>query len=201
MKKVFILVAMVAFAFTANAQKVKLVDGKLGFLKGQEVLKVTFTYDDNMKIGKMKADDYINKKVKDKNKSHAGAGDEWKQKFQADLDTAMPRYFINMFNLYKKNEAILDLNADNAEYIMNVNTTFIEPGYNVGISSKRPVANMEVSFVSKDEPKKVLAKFTITKSPGGSMFGSGYTFKDRVGGCYENAATRLASYFLKKKTF
>ncbi len=117
------------------------------------------------------------------------------------MDTAFPRYFINMFNMYKKHVAVADLDGANADYTMIINTTFIEPGYNVGISSKRPEAAMDVSIVAKDNPDKVLAKFEITKSPGGSLFGSGYTFKDRVGGCYENAATRLASYFLKKKTF
>jgi hypothetical protein len=106
-----------------------------------------------------------------------------------------------MFNMWKKKIATVDVEANDAQYIMVVNTTFIEPGYNVGISSKRPVANMEVIIVEKDNRGKELAKFTVTKSPGGSMFGSGYTFRDRVGGCYENAANAMASYFVRKKTF
>ncbi len=194
------LLAMVAIVYGANAQKVKLIDGNLNFLKGQKVIKAEFTYN-NMKIGKMKAEDYINKKVTEKNKKKAGAGDLWLKQFKADLDTAFPRYFLNMFNLYKKHVAVADLEGADAQYTMIINTIFLEPGYNVGISSKRPVANMEVLIVAKDNPEKVLAKFMITKAPGNSMFGSGFTFKDRVGGCYENAATRLASYFIKKKTF
>jgi len=195
------IVVMAAFVFTANAQKVKLVEGKLDFLKGQKELKLKFTYDDNMKIGKMKKDDYINKKVKDRNKKEPGSGDTWKQNFQADLDTAFPRYFQNMFNMWKKKIATVDVNAADADYIMVVNTTFLEPRYNVGISSKRPVANMEIYFVAANNPDKVLAKFNVTKVPGNSMFGSGYTFKDRVGGCYENAANAIAGYFVRKKTF
>ncbi len=200
MKKLLLSVMVLAFVFTASAQKVKLVDGKLDFLKGQKELKLKFTYDKDMKIGKMKMDDYINKKVKERNKKEPGSGDLWKEKFQADLDTVFPRYFENMFNMWKKKIATVDVNAA-ADYIMVVNTTFLEPGYNVGISSKRPTANMEVYFVKADDPSKVLAKFTITKVPGNSMFGSGYTFKDRVGGCYENAANALAGYFVRKKTF
>ncbi len=201
MKRVFMLLVMGAIMFSARAQKVKLVDGDLAFLKGQKVLKLEFTYDKNMKIGKMKADDYVNKKVSEKNKKKAGAGDDWLKKYRADLDTAFPRYFEHMFNMWKKKIATVDVEANDAQYIMVVNTTFIEPGYNVGISSKRPVANMEVTLVSKDDPGKELAKFTVTKSPGNSMFGSGFTFKDRVGGCYENAANAMASYFVRKKTF
>ena len=110
-------------------------------------------------------------------------------------------YYDDMFNMFKKHLAVADIDGAEADYTMIINTTFIEPGYNVGISSKRPEAAMDVSIVAKDNPDKVLAKFEITKAPGGSMFGSGYSFKDRVGGCYENAASRLASYFLKKKIF
>jgi len=200
MKRTFVLLAMMAIVLSVSAQKVKLVDGNLKFLKGQKEIKTEFTYN-NMKIGKMKADDYINKKVADKNKKKPGIGDAWLLEFQADMDTAFPRYFINMFNMYKKHLAVADLVGVNADYVMKINTVFIEPGYNVGISSKRPEAAMDVSIVAKDNPDKVLAKLEITKAPGGSMFGSGYTFKDRVGGCYENAASRLASYFTKKKTF
>jgi hypothetical protein len=201
MKRIFLFLMVTAFIFSANAQKIKLVEGDVGFLKGQDKLKVEFTYD-NMKIGKTQEKDYTAKKVKEKNKDEAGSGDAWLEKWENDKQEAYPRFFTRMFNvMLSKRDVSIDKNADDAEYIMIVNTSFIEPGYNVGISSKRASANMDVSLVSKDDPGKVLAKFSITKSPGNSMFGSNYSTVDRVGGCYENAAAALASYFIKKKSF
>ncbi len=192
---------MVVLSFVANAQKVKLVDGKLAFLKGQTEVNVVFTYN-NLKIGKMTANDYVNKKVTDKNKHAAGSGDEWKTKWQKDLDTTFPSHFVKAFNimLHKKGVTIQNDNNE-AEYIFVINTSFVEPGYNVGISSKRATANMSVDVVDRANPKKVLAKFTITKSPGNSLFGTNYSSTDRIAGCYENAAERFANYFLGKKVF
>lgn len=201
MKKAFLFLGLFAFIFTANAQKVKLVEGNLDYLKGQKLLKVEFTYD-HMKVGKMTEEDYVAKKVKDYNKKHPGSGDEWKEKWEKDKQESYPEYFIRSFNLFMgKTEVKVATDADDAEYIMIVNTSFIEPGFNVGIQSKRASANMEVSIVSKDNPEKVLAKFAITKSPGNSMFGPNYSTVDRVGGCFENAASGLAGYFLKNDTF
>jgi len=201
MKNVFLLLVTLVFAVTLNAQKVKLVEGKLGFLKDQSELKVEFTYN-NMKIGKTTSQDYVNDKVSDKNKDEAGAGDEWLLKWQNDLDTTFPSHFIKHFNvMISKDNVKLSRDNDEANYILVVNTNFIEPGYNVGISSKRASANMEVNIVSKDNPDEVLATFSISKSPGTSMFGSSYSASDRIAGCYENAATRLAGYFMSKKTF
>ena len=202
MKKVFLFLGLFAFIFTANAQKLKLVEGNVdSYLKGQKLLKVEFTYD-HMKVGKMTEEAYVAKKVKDYNKKHPGTGDEWKEKWENDKTEAYPDFFIRMFNMMMgKTEVRVDKNAEDADYIMIVNTSFIEPGFNVGIQSKRASANMEVSIVAKDDPGKVLAKFTITKSPGNSMFGPNFSTVDRVGGCFENAASSMAGYFLKHDIF
>ena len=71
----------------------------------------------------------------------------------------------------------------------------------MGISSKRASANMEVTIVAKATPDKVLVKLTISKSPGNLFFGANYSITDRVGGCYQNAALSLGSYFISKKVF
>jgi len=202
MKKYLLFLIVMAFVFSGHAQRFKLVEGNVdGYLKGQKLLKVEFTYD-NLKVGKMTEEDYVAKKVKDYNKKKPGSGDEWKEKWENDKENAYPDFFIRMFNMVMgKSEVRVDKNAEDADYIMIVNTSFIEPGFNVGIQSKRASANMEVRIVSKDDPGKTLAKFTLIKSPGNTMFGADYSTKDRIGGCFENAASSLAGYFIKHKTF
>jgi hypothetical protein len=202
MKKITLLLVVMAFVLSGHAQKLKLVEGNVdNYLKGQKLLKVEFTYD-NLKVGKMTEEDYIAKKVKDYNKKNSGSGDEWKEKWEHDKNEAYPYYFIRMFNMAMgKTEVRVDKDAEDADYIMIINTSFIEPGFNVGIQSKRASANMEVSIVSKDDPEKALAKFTITKSPGSTMFGGNYSTVERVGGCFENAGSAMAGYFLRKHTF
>ncbi len=199
MKKVAILIVMIAFVIDANAQKVKLLEGNLDFLKGEKTLKVEFTYDENMKIGKKDADKYIEEKVKSKNRKKPGSGDEWKKKFLADREESYEPHFIKMFNfIFKKIGFTINPNGLDAKYVMVVNTTFIEPGFDVGIQSKRAMANMDVYFMPVDDREKVLAKITITKAPGTAIFGSSYVAADRIGGCYESAAAGLAEFLHKK---
>ncbi len=201
MKKLLLVIVTMAFVFSGHAQKLKLVEGNLDYLKNQKLLKVEFTYD-KLKVGKMSEEDYVAKKVKDYNKKEDGKGDKWKEKWESDKEDAYPDYFINMFEMLMGNgEVMLNENAEDADYIMVVNTSFIEPGFNVGIQSKRALANMEVRIVSKDNPEKTLAMFTITKSPGNSLFGANFATVDRVGGCFEHAASELAGYFLRNDTF
>ena len=202
MKNAIVVIAMFAFVIDANAQKVKLEDGDLDFLKGQKILKVEFTYDENMKIGKKDADDYIASKVKSKNKKKPGSGDEWKEEFLADREESYEPHFIKMFNfIYNKLGVSISPNAPGAEYVMVVNTTFIEPGYDIGFQSKRAMANMDVYFTSLDDRDKKLAKISITKAPGDAILGSSYVAADRIGGCYESAAGELAGFLHKKKAF
>ena len=202
MKKVVVAIMIFAFAISANAQKVKLEEGNLDFLKGQKILKVEFTYDENMKIGKKDADDYITSKVKSKNKKHPGAGDEWKEKFLADREESYEPHFLKMFNfIYNKLGVSISPNAPGAEYVMIVNTTFIEPGFDIGIQSKRAMANMDVYFTPLDDEDEKLAKISIAKAPGDAILGSSYVAADRIGGCYESAAGELAGFLHKKKAF
>ncbi len=201
MKKITLLLAVMAFVFSGHAQKLKLVDGELDYLKNQKLLRVEFTYD-NLKVGKMSEEDYVAKKVKDYNKKEDGQGDEWKEKWESDKEEAYPDFFIRMFNMLMGNgQVVLNENAFDADYTIVVNTSFIEPGFDIGFQSKRAYTNMEVRIVSKDDPEKTLARFTITKSPGNSLFGPNFSTVDRVGGCFEHAASELAGYFIKNDIF
>lgn len=202
MKKIIVAIALIVYVLPLNAQKIKLEEGNLDFLKGQKILKVEFTYDKNMKIGKKDADDYIESKVKSKNRHKKGSGDEWKEKFLADREDSYEPHFIKMFNfIYKKLGVAISPNGLDAEYVMIVNTTFIEPGYDIGIQSKRAMANMDVYITPVDDRDKILAKLAITKAPGDAVLGSSYVAADRIGGCYESAAGELAGFLHKKKAF
>jgi len=63
MKKYFIALISLVFALNMQAQKIKLVDGDLKFLKGQDEIGVQFTYDENMKVGAGTEAEYIDKKM------------------------------------------------------------------------------------------------------------------------------------------
>ncbi len=198
MKKYFILLISMAFAFNMQAQKIKLVKGDLAFLKGQDEIGVQFTYDENMKVGSGTEQEYIADKMEDAEKDEPGKGQEWLDAWKADRTTYYQPKFIELFeNVLKKKEVVLLENDENTKYTMMVNTTFIEPGFNVGVASKRASINLVITFVETANPAKILAEFTILKSPGTAMYDAG----SRVGESYAKAAKYFAKYLLDKKAF
>lgn len=198
MKKYFI--ALVSFVIVLNiqAQKIKLVDGDLNFLKGQDEIGVQFTYDENMKVGSGTETEYIEKKMAAAEEDEPGKGEKWKKAWYADRTEHYQPKFIELFekSLDKRDVVLLE-NAETTTYSMIVNTTFIEPGFNIGITSKRASVNMTVTFVETNNPEKVMAKFTILKSPGTATYDTG----SRVGESYAKAAKYFAKYLLKKDAF
>ncbi len=198
MKKYFIVLISLVFALNMQAQKIKLVEGNLKFLKGQDQIGVQFTYDENMKVGAGTEAEYIAKKMADADEKEPGSGEKWKAAWFGDRTDHYQPKFVDLFEkVLEKKEVVLLENDETSTYTMIVHTTFIEPGFNVGVASKRASVNMTVTFVETADPSKVMAKFTILKSPGTAVYDSGA----RVGESYAKAAKYFAKYLLDKKAF
>ncbi|PLX12695.1 MAG: hypothetical protein C0598_05560 [Marinilabiliales bacterium] len=198
MKKYFIALVSLVFVVNIQAQKIKLVDGDLNFLKGQDKIGVKFTYDENLKVGPGTEAQYINKKMAAAEEGEAGSGEKWKEAWYSDRTIHYQPKFMELFEkvLEKKDVLLLD-NGEPSTYTMIVNTTFIEPGFNIGISSKRASVDMTVTFVETANPDKEMAKFLIKRSPGTATYDAG----SRVGESYAKAAKYFAKYLLKEKAF
>ncbi|MDY6800622.1 MAG: hypothetical protein SVU94_05295, partial [Bacteroidota bacterium] len=81
MKLLRLLIAgMLVFGFTVTkAQKINIVEGDLGFLKGESVVNLEYDYSD-MSVGKFEHEaDYIAKKKAEYNEKEAGRGDKWEE--------------------------------------------------------------------------------------------------------------------------
>lgn len=198
MKKYFIALIAIVFALNMQAQKIKLVQGDLKFLKGQDEIGVQFTYDENMKVGAGTEAEYITKKMAEADEKEPGSGEKWKAAWYGDRPDHYQPKFIDLFEkTLDKKKVILLENGDATKYTMIVHTTFIEPGFNVGVMSKRASVDMTVTFVETADPAKVMAKFTIMKSPGTAVYDGGA----RVGESYAKAAKYFAKALLDKKAF
>lgn len=201
MKRVFIILLVSLFAFGSQAQKIKLVDGNFDFLKGTKDLGVEFTYDD-ITVGKMSEEEYIEKKVAEAEEREPGAGEAWPDQWYGDRTGHYEPKFIELFNDVMAGEGVtLTESVEATHYKMIVKTIFIEPGFNVGVARKSALINLVVDFVATDDPGNILATATIDKSPGGLPFGGDYDSGVRVGEAYAKAAKYFAKYLLKQKAF
>jgi len=184
---VFIL--LFGFSVVAYGQKIKVVEGDLGVLKGQTAIKTEFTYD-NMSVGKFpKEEDYVAKKKMEYNEKEAGTGDKWEAAWVADRKERFEPQFRELFS---KHAGISTVSED-AEYTLIFHTIKTEPGWNIGISRAAAYIDAEATVVETKNPDKVLAKVTITKAPGRDVFGYDFDSGTRLQEAYAKSGKELGS--------
>ena len=192
-KTLLLMVSAFMLIHLSYAQKIKVTDGNLKFLKDVGELNITFDFPDHIKIGKMTKDVYVEKHVTDANKKEAGTGDKWKEKFFNDRTEKYEPMFMELFDDYSGDLYVAQDNSD-LEYTMNVKTTFIEPGFNIGIQSKKAAVDMEITIFKTKEPDHILATINMAKAPGTAHYDQGM----RIGESYAKGAKELAKYLTKK---
>jgi hypothetical protein len=200
MKK-FILLALVQVLISGmllNAQKMVLKSGSFDALKGQKTMLVKYDYS-GMAVGKFdKEDDYVASKVADYNKSEAGKGDKWKESWFADRPKRFEPRFEELFNKVAADKGLkCSQTAPDAKFEMIVHTTFIEPGFNIGLTRKPAYINVEVKIVEAGTSKEV-AFITVQNCPGRDAVGFDFDIAYRLEEAYAKLGKSVAAFILKK---
>ena len=193
MKKIILLIAVsLSILSTANAQKIKVESGNLKFLKDVAEISVVFEYPEDIKYGKTSLNEYVEDKVKDKEKKEEGSGEEWKEKFFADRQRYNDKFILSL-EKYTGDLYVAEDDPD-FEYTMIVKTTFMEPGFNIGIRRKNSAIDLVINFVKTNAPDVVIASVKIRKAPGAAHPDAG----ERMADAYYTAAQHFGK-LLKKK--
>lgn len=197
-KLIFTLtIGFVAIA-AANAQKVVSTSGDLSFLKGQTELNVVYDYS-TLEVGNFPSEQsYKDKKIADYNKKEAGRGEKWSESWDRDKTVRYPEKFEELINKgLSKNGIHVAQNNEAAKYTLIVKTRFIEPGYNVGVSSMPASVNLDYIFVEKDNTATVLANLSQRRIPGAQAMGFDYDTGTRISEGYAKGGKMLAAYIAK----
>lgn len=193
MKKLFALFVLAgAITATSQLQAQEIVKGDLTFLKGATGVNVTFVYDD-LTVGKEgKEANYIKRKKAEKEAKEPGSGVTWEENWNADKEKSYKPRFIKLLSKYTE----WPLTEDTKEkYTMVVDTKFIEPGYNVGISSGAAELNLEISIYDSANMKKALCKITMEDVKGGK---GQFDTASRIGEAYAKAGKEIGKLIAKK---
>lgn len=183
---------IICFSITAFGQKIKLVEGDLAPLKGQPSVSLEMTYN-GTRVGKFdKEADYIAQKVSDYNAKEPGKGDAWAKSWQDDKVSRYKPRFTEMFT-----ERAFPI-KDGSTYTVIFNTTFIEPGFNVGVMRRNALINGEALIVETSNKSKIIAKITVEKAPGRTFGGYDYDTGVRIQESYAMAGRELGD-FIKSK--
>ncbi|MCO6459950.1 MAG: hypothetical protein J5I59_00985 [Saprospiraceae bacterium] len=195
MKKLLWTASFLTFLITATswAQKVKL-DGNVDFLKNVKQVELAYKYD-KMGVGKFKdGNEYVAKKTAEYNKKEAGKGDKWAEAWVSDRESRYQPHFEEQLNNYcSKIEFGENVGSD---IKMTVETTFTEPGFNIGITRKSASIDLVVTFT--DKSGKELATLTIQKVPGRDAFGYDFDTGVRIEEAYAKAGKEIGQFLTKK---
>ena len=203
MKKLSIIlfIFLIGLAYhSADAQKITVSDGDIAAFQGIEKLNVSYDFSD-FAVGKFKKEqEYIDKKKKEYNEDEAGKGDSWEENWHADKENVYEPKFEELFNIVmlSKGTGMQVGSFPDAEYTLILKTTFMEPGFNVGISSKNASINAEAYLVKTGEDANHLVTVKLTKVPGNGLFWGEYDAAKRIEQAYATAGEKLAGYIAKK---
>ncbi|WP_459210998.1 hypothetical protein [Aquimarina rhabdastrellae] len=196
MKKQLIVFLLACFTVIqySSGQKVK---GNPKALKEVKAYKVIFDYTD-IKVGKFKTEeDFLKDKMKKREEKEKGLGEKFKKSWFDDRETRFKPKYIESFNK-RFEDGELAVNENDEEYIMKIHSTWVYPGYNVGIVRHNAELTATVSVYKASEPDNEILSLTYKKIQGKGAFGNDYNSGYRISECYAKLAKSVAKYFKKK---
>ena len=198
MIKITLSLLLIAGAgLTSMAQKIRTESGDLSFLKGQTELNIRYDFSDFQVGGFASEEDYKNKKIKEYNEKEAGRGDTWEKSWERDKKERFPNKFEELFDKGLNGKIHAAQNNEKAAYTLIVKTTFIEPGFNVGVVRRNAAVAFEYIFVESGDDSKVMAKLKQPNVPGSQFGGYDFDTGTRISESYAKGAKMLAAHMLK----
>lgn len=198
MKKLKLSLLFIAgLGLTSMAQKIRTESGDLSFLKDQTELNVKYDFSDFQVGGFASEGEYKKKKMKEYNEKEAGRGETWENSWERDKKERFPNKFEELFDKGLTGKIHAAQNNDKATYTLIVKTTFIEPGFNVGVMRKSAAVSFEYIFVESGDESKVMAKLKQPEVPGSQFGGYDYDTGTRISESYAKGAKMLAAHMVK----
>ncbi|MFN3405218.1 MAG: hypothetical protein ACK40G_14055 [Cytophagaceae bacterium] len=195
MKNLLVVMLLMVFATTVNAQKIKQESGNQDFLKGQSEINIVYVYD-GMKIGRKgkPESEYTAEKVADHNKKEPGKGDKWLENWKGARTQRYEPKFEELINdvLSKKNVKFSQ--NSKAKYTLIVKTTMTEPGFKTPVASQPALADFEFIFVETENLSKELSKMSLKSVMGAQAMGFDFDAGSRIQESYAKAGKMLGKH-------
>ena len=204
MKRALILSTLVVIVALLNinnvfAEKIILQSGTLSILKSQKNIRVQFDYS-NMTVGKkLTEEEYVNKKISQRNEKSpgsGGSGENWRSGWiNARKDRYQPK-FIELFNKQTNKQSLTISENGDSQYTLIVKTVYTEPGFNVGVLRERARVNFVFLLVETLNPTKVIAELSADAIPGGQAMGYDFDSSSRIAESYAKGGKMLGQFII-----
>lgn len=199
MKKVLVL-AVLFISTMMTAQKMEVVKGDYGFLKGQTALNIEFDYS-NLKLMKENKTEaqYIDDRVKDLNDKNKGVGDIWKKKWLGSREAIWNPKFLELVNVVlvkKKKDLTFQEGLTTAKYTLIVDVAWIFPGWDAMVMKQPAKVSTNLKFVETANKSNVLLEIYSEHAPG-DQWGNNFSNESRIGEGFAKTGKSLAGLILK----
>lgn len=198
MKKLLLLPFLViALAFSSNAQKIVVEKGQLADLKGQTKFGLKYDFS-NFAVGKYPTEqEYVDYKKGEYAKKDPKQAENFENGWKAAREKYYQPKFEELINKSLGGKAtVLPSNTD-AKYTLILKTTFIEPGFNVGVMKQPAYINVEYIIVETANPTNVVFKGSQTKVPGSQYGGYDFDASTRISESYAKAGKMFGALMAK----
>ncbi|TLV02322.1 hypothetical protein [Dyadobacter luticola] len=186
-------------AQVSTAQRVEVKSGDVAVLSGQKNINIEYDYS-QFGVGKFATEqEYLDKKSAEYNAKEAGRGDNWKKAWVADRKARFEPKFEELFNKGMEDKGIQVVQArPDAQYTMIVRTTFVEPGFNVGVMRKNAYIDYTIDVVESANKSNKVAEIGMRNIPGSMAMGMDFDTGARLAESYAKAGKTLANFLDKK---
>lgn len=156
MKKLSFVVLFMIITFSFG-QKRKDLEGDIKNLKGITEYNLIFDYE-NLKVDKFDTEEEFLKDKMDKREvKEEGKGEKFKNSWFADRENLYEPKYIESFNKrFEDGSVKVDKGLESAKHTMKVKTTWIYPGYNVGVMKQPSKVNATIIVYETANPDKIL---------------------------------------------
>ena len=197
MKKQLSLILVLFCSTIMLAQKANVQKGDWEDLKDITAYNVVFDYSD-LEIPKYdNEEEFLKDKMAKRDEKKPGTGEEFKKSWFSDREEFYEPRFIETFNTKIKNGMAKVGKDIDAEYTMKIHTTFIYPGYNVGIVRKNSKVELTLSVYKTDSPSDVIFSVDYTKIEGQGNGGYDFNSGQRIADAYIIFGRAFAKHLYK----
>lgn len=197
MKKVT-LIALLLVSSMAMAQKMKIVSGDFKNLKGISEFNLLFDYE-GLTVDKFKTEEDFLKDKMAKRDDEEGKAENFKKNWFEDRENRYEPKFIESFNKrFDNGEVKVAKGLSAAKYTIKVQTTWIYPGYNVGVMRQASKLNAIIYVYETANPSNTILSVDYEKAVGNGAAGFDYNSGYRISEAYAKLAKTFAADLKKK---
>ena len=176
---------------TASAFSQKVSKGSFKNLKDITEYNVEFDYN-GLTVDKFKSEEeFLADKMK--KREEKGKDEDFKTSWFGDRQARYEPKFLESFNKRFDGKVKADKGLTTAKYTMVVKTTWIHPGFNVGVTRSDAKINATITVYETANPSNVLLEVSYEKIHGEGAMGYDFNSGYRISEGYAKLAKELAS--------